>query len=74
MAGLTGIATLGLGGLAPGWGAATGVERSQQLLAADGQAGDEFGFRVATDGWIVGGAPFNDNENGEDAGAAYVFD
>ncbi|MFC6964599.1 FG-GAP repeat protein [Halocatena marina] len=47
---------------------------TEKLLASDGQAGDEFGFSVATDGWIIGGAPFNDTENGTETGAAYVFD
>lgn len=45
-----------------------------RLLASDGAAGDEFGSAVAVDGdRVVVGAPADDNENGTDAGAAYLF-
>ena len=44
------------------------------LTAPDAGAGDNLGIGVALDGdRLVAGAPFDD-ERGEDAGAAYVFD
>ncbi len=44
-----------------------------KLTAADGEPGDHFGSSVSISGdTIVVGAPF-ENENGTDAGAAYVF-
>ena len=45
----------------------------QKLLAADGQAGDQFGSGRAVHGkTIVLGSPYDD-DLGNDAGAAYVF-
>lgn len=53
--------------------AATGTQLLQ-LVPRDGGAGDAFGFAIAIDGpLVVVGARLND-ENGVDAGAAYVFD
>jgi len=51
-----------------------GWERTQQLVASDGQEGAHFGARVAIMGnMLVVGAYSNDNKNGEDAGAVYLF-
>ena len=48
--------------------------RWAELLAADGQARDEFGHAVAISGaFAVIGAP-EDDDQGTDAGAAYVFE
>ncbi len=45
-----------------------------KLPVAEIAAGDFFGQDVAIDGhYAVVGAPFDDNEKGEDAGAAYVY-
>ncbi len=45
-----------------------------KLVADDGEAGDYFARDVAIDGdYAVVGAPFDDNDNGEDAGAIYIF-
>lgn len=53
--------------------ALTGSEVAK-LLAADGGAQDSFGFVVSVDGnTAVIAARLNDNGNGADAGAAYVF-
>jgi hypothetical protein len=46
----------------------------QKLLASDGAASDFFGSSVAVSGEVaVIGASSNDNDNGEAAGAAYVY-
>ena len=46
----------------------------QKLTGADGAGGDLFGSAVAVDGdTVVVGALLDDNANGTDAGAAYVF-
>jgi hypothetical protein len=46
-----------------------------KLVAADAAAGDRFGIAVALSGdTIVVGARRDDNANGENAGAAYVFE
>ena len=48
--------------------------QTARLTAADGAAGDLFGFDLAVDGdRLVAGAFYDDNEHGVDAGAAYVF-
>lgn len=45
-----------------------------KLTASDSGYGDYFGYRVALDGdKAIVGALYNDNENGEQAGAAYIF-
>ncbi len=45
-----------------------------KLLPSDGAAGDWFGRSVAISGdTVLIGAYYDDNENGSDAGAAYVF-
>ena len=45
-----------------------------KLVADDGEAGDLFAQDVAIDGdYAVVGAPSDDNDNGEDAGAIYIF-
>lgn len=55
----------------------TPAEPSPKLAAADGDAGDEFGTAVALtkqgDTALVG-APHDEDPNGEDGGAAYVFE
>ncbi|MBN1481751.1 T9SS C-terminal target domain-containing protein [candidate division KSB1 bacterium] len=44
------------------------------ITAHDGVEGDQFGHEVAICGdYLVSGAPYNDNENGVDAGAAYIY-
>jgi hypothetical protein len=46
-----------------------------KLIPDDPDPGDEFGLAVAMSGdTIVIGVPNDDNANGEDAGAAYIFD
>jgi uncharacterized repeat protein (TIGR01451 family) len=51
----------------------TTLSQQQKLTAADGEAGDRFGSSVAISGErAVVGAP-GDDDNGADAGAAYVF-
>ena len=45
-----------------------------KITASDGAADDRFGFSVAVgDNKIVIGAPRDDNSNGTDAGAAYIY-
>jgi hypothetical protein len=45
-----------------------------RLLASDGSAGDQFGVAVAISGdRVVVGADLDDNEHGNNAGAAYLF-
>ena len=55
----------------------SGTTWSQQarLTAADGAAGDQFGGRVAISGdtALIGARLVNDDVNGVDSGAAYVF-
>ena len=47
---------------------------TQKLSAGDGEAGDFFGFSVSLEGdSAVFGARLDNNENGDAAGAAYVF-
>jgi hypothetical protein len=48
--------------------------QQQKLLPSDGAAGDEFGWGADLDGdTVIITALMNDNENGIEAGAAYVF-
>ena len=43
------------------------------LAASDGSAGDQFGYAVSISGdWIAVGAP-QDDDSGQDAGSAYLF-
>jgi hypothetical protein len=45
-----------------------------KLLASDGAAYDEFGYSVSISGdYAIIGAAYDDNGNGDDAGAAYIF-
>lgn len=51
--------------------------RTAELTATDGDEDDSFGDSVAISGdgtTILGGAPFDENPNGEDAGSAYRFE
>jgi len=49
-------------------------ENETKLTADDGEANDFFGRDVAIDGvYAVVGAPYDDNEKGADAGAAYIY-
>ncbi len=51
-----------------------GWDSGTQLLAPDGQPSDYFGRSVAIEGnYIVVGAEYNDNDNGKDSGAVYIF-
>jgi hypothetical protein len=53
---------------------ATGAQVAK-LLASDAEPVDEFGCAVAADGGVaLIGALFEDNENGIEAGSAYLFD
>ena len=46
----------------------------QELIASDGQPGDYFGFSCAISGeYVIVGSYLND-EKGEDAGAAYIYE
>lgn len=50
------------------------AQEEEKFLSNDGTAGDRFGRTVAIDfPYFVVGAPYDDNENGTDAGAVYVF-
>lgn len=52
----------------------TGLWGETKLVASDGAANDEFGASVdISDNTAVIGAPKNDNANGTDAGAAYIY-
>jgi hypothetical protein len=54
--------------------ASTGAQLSK-LVPSDGAINDSFGNSVAIDGhYAVVGSRFDDNANGPDAGAAYLFD
>jgi hypothetical protein len=44
-----------------------------KLLAADGAAGDNFGWSVAASGDTAVIGAFNDDDNGSGSGSAYVF-
>jgi len=58
----------------PGGWSGLVVEESAKLLASDGAAFDLFGGAVAiSGGTIVVGADSDDNDNGSDSGAVYVF-
>ena len=50
------------------------VAQEQKLTASDGQAEDEFGNSVATSGDFVIVGARQDDDNGENAGAAYIFE
>ena len=50
------------------------AQEEQKILAEDGAAEDHLGKNIAVDfPYIIAGAPYDDNENGTDAGAVYVF-
>jgi hypothetical protein len=69
-----GASSAGAGGAAYVFGRSGGVWAEQQkLTASDGEAGDSFGYPVAVSGdtLLVGGS--NDDDNGSNAGSAYVF-
>ncbi|MCB9838410.1 MAG: hypothetical protein H6813_03645 [Phycisphaeraceae bacterium] len=53
--------------------AATGAQL-RKLVAGDGSAGDGFGFSVAIRGGQVVVGAWGDDDNGANAGSAYVFD
>ena len=56
----------------PGTGWAGGTETAK-LTASDGAVNDQFGRSVAVDGDTVVVAAHGDDDNGADAGSAYVF-
>ena len=56
---------------ATGWATTT---ESAKLTASDGATGDEFGISVAVHGDTVVIGAHLDDHNGDDSGAAYVFD
>lgn len=49
-------------------------QQLHKLTAADGAAGDTFGISVAMDGDLGIIGAFGDDDNGDNAGSAYVFD
>ena len=52
----------------------SGWEPFVKLIAPDGSVGDQFGYAVDFDvDHVLVGARWDDNENGEDAGAAFAF-
>lgn len=56
-------------------GTGTWNDAETKLIAPDGVHGDRFGWSIALSGNVaVIGAPYNDNNNGDKAGAAYVFE
>ena len=56
----------------PDTGWADGTETAK-LTASDGAASDEFGISVAVDGYTILVGAHQDDHNGTDAGAAYLF-
>ena len=56
----------------PDTGWADGTETAK-LTASDGAASDEFGISVAVDGYTILVGAHQDDHNGADAGAAYLF-
>jgi len=51
------------------------VNENQRIRSSDGQDIDEFGWAVALEGdKLIVGAPYDDNGNGNDAGAIYIFE
>ncbi len=45
-----------------------------KLIASDGESGDRFAYQVSIDGdYAIAGAYYDDNNNGIEAGSAYVF-
>ncbi len=49
-------------------------QQSQKLLADDAEAGDQFGVSVSVSGATAIVGAFRENEGGDNAGAAYVFE
>lgn len=46
----------------------------KKILASDGASGDKFGYDVSIyQDYVIVGAPYNDSNNGVDAGAAYIY-
>jgi hypothetical protein len=45
----------------------------QKLVASDGQAGDNLGWSIATDGTTIVAGAYGDDDRGNYAGAAYVW-
>lgn len=45
-----------------------------KLVASDGEVGDQLGWSVALDGDVALAGAFRDDDNGDRAGAAYVFE
>ena len=46
-----------------------------KLVASDGESGDRFAYQVSIDGdYAIVGAYYDDNNNGVEAGSAYVFE
>jgi hypothetical protein len=49
-------------------------QEESKLLASDGALGDEFAYSVSmSEQWALVGAPNDNNESGQDSGAAYLF-
>ena len=62
-------------GLAPAAEAQCTAQQLAQLVAADGLAQDQLGLSIAIEGdLVIVGAWLDDNQNGLDAGAAYIFE
>lgn len=46
-----------------------------KLIASDGESGDRFAYQVSIDGdYSIVGAYYDDNNNGVEAGSAYIFE
>ena len=59
---------------AEGWAAAGPLTESAKLLAKDGGVQDYFGRSVAVSGSTVVVGAWQDDDNGDDSGSAYVFE
>ena len=49
------------------------INESSKIMAQDGAADDEFGFAVALDQGVIAVGARNDDDNGENSGAAYLY-
>jgi hypothetical protein len=55
------------------WDGSEWIEE-QVLLAEDGEAGDQFGYSLSISGNIALVGAWEDDDNGDDSGSAYVFE
>ena len=53
---------------------ASNGQQIAKLIASDGSYNDQFGSSIAIDNGIVAVGAYQDDDNGEDSGSAYLFD